>query len=226
MGERVSSYAHANPVQNATFLGLLAQVDGLLERAKVAAAEQRDGIAQSRGATALRDAIHAEVRRIYLPHIDTVADQATREQPEIQPTLRAGHDSRTVRGFRTAANAIAAAVDTHRELLVRHGLSEEIASGLGPKLKQFDEAVEEGLAGRRRHVAATAELMIIAAEIADAVNVMDGFERLRFAQDPERLAAWTSASSITAAPVVRDAAPPDGQPEGGAPAGGDVRPAA
>jgi hypothetical protein len=225
MGERVSSYAHANPVPNATFLGLLAQMDGLLERARVAAAEQRDGIAQSRGATARKDAIHSEIRRIYLPHIDTVADQAMSEQPEIQPALRAGPDSHTVRGFRTAAGAIAAAVGTHRELLVRHGLSDEIADGLGPKLKEFDQAVAQGLEGRRRHVAATAELMILAAEIVDVVRVMDGFERLRFAQDPERLAAWTSASSLTAAPVVRDT-PSDGQPEGGASAEGGVRPAA
>jgi hypothetical protein len=226
MGERVASYGHASPVQNASWLALLAQVDDLLERAKISAAAQREGIAQVRGATALRTALQAEIRGILLAHIARVADQAAGEQPEIRPSLRIGHESRTVRGFRTTASAIVASAQTHRVLLVKHGLSEDVLPRVVTKLDQFDQAVMQGVEGRRQHVAATAELQIIADELSDVVKVMNGFERLRFAEDPERLAAWTSASSVTAAPVAREEAPAEGPPEGGRPSGGDVRPAA
>jgi len=66
---------------------------------------------------------------------------------------------------------------------------------------------------------------------------MDGFQRLRFAQDPARLAAWESASNVVAdrRPAAGDTpadgvTPQGGTPGGDSPGGGslstDVRPAA
>jgi hypothetical protein len=67
-------------------------------------------------------------------------------------------------------------------------------------LDRFGEAVAQGVEARRQHVGASADLDAIADEIVQVVQVMVGFQRLRFAHDPERLAAWESASSVFAAP--------------------------
>jgi hypothetical protein len=90
----------------------------------------------------------------------------------------------------------------------------------------------QGVEARRQHVGATADLKVLGDKIAQVVEVMDGIQRLRFARDPERLAAWESASNVLAEasssePAQR--APQSGTPGSGTPGSGtpaDVRPAA
>jgi hypothetical protein len=91
---------------------------------------------------------------------------------------------------------------------------------LTTSLDQFETAVEQGSAGRLTGVGATAELMTVADEV---VKVMNGLVRLKFASQPNVLAAWESASNVFATPR------PEEQPETGTttpPIGGDVRTAA
>ena len=61
----------------------------------------------------------------------------------------------------------------------------------------------------------------VAAGIGRAVRVMDGRNRQRFAEDGQLLGSWLSASTVLGTP-----SRPDAEPEGGTPAGGEVRPAA
>ena len=120
-----------------------------------------------------------------------------------------------------------AEAQTRKELLVKYGLADTVFDGFTQALDQFDAAVEEGTQGRRTHIGASAELNALAAEVVQVVNLMDGLNRFRFAKDPEALAAWESASNVVATP--RPASEPESGPEtpqGPAPAGGEVRPAA
>jgi hypothetical protein len=118
---------------------------------------------------------------------------------------------------------MAAEAQTRKELLVKHGLADTVLESLGQAPDQFDAAVEQGSAGRRAHVGASAELDTVADEVVQVVRVMDGLNRFRFASDAERLAAWESASSVVAAPRPAAVKP---VPEGSPPEGGEVRPAA
>jgi hypothetical protein len=230
-GERVGEQAHANPGEDPRFLGLLTQLDGLNLQAKASAAAQRDGITQVRGATALKQSIQAEIRATHLPHLARVADHLAAVAPELEPALRLRGDARTIQGFLTTTNTIVAAAQAHRPLLVEHGLVESLLDDLVVRIDRFGQAVLQGVEGRRQHVGASAELQRITSEIRHVVRVMDGFQRLRFAKDPEQLAAWISASSlptpargedpVEAEPVDGGAAAP-----GSVPAAGDVRPAA
>jgi hypothetical protein len=72
--------------------------------------------------------------------------------------------------------------------------------------------VQQSAEGRRQHIGATAQLRVVADEIVRVVQVMDGFQRLRFAKDPERLAAWLGPSSVRATP--RPGEPVEPQPSG------------
>ncbi len=78
-------------------------------------------------------------------------------------------------------------------------------------------------AGRQARVGASAELAVVADDVVQVVNVMEGLNRFRFGSDPERLTAWESASNMLATP--RGGAGKPG-PAGPPAAGGEVRPAA
>jgi len=151
-----------------------------------------------------------------------VGASATQEQPEVGPTYRLRSKVRSVRGFLTAVSTMAEAARSQRELLGRHGLQDTVLDDLTAKVTAYEGAVREGAEGRLQHVGATADLRDVAEEIVRVVQVMDGFQRLRFAKDPERLAAWVSASSIRARPHAAEPevqSPPSSTPE-------PVRPAA
>jgi hypothetical protein len=97
-------------------------------------------------------------------------------------------------------------------------LVETVLEHLVQSLDQLDEAIEQAAEGRLAHVGASAELDTVADDVVQLVRAMDGMNRYRFANEPEALAAWVSASSVLATP--HPVAPP--APE----EGGEIRPAA
>ena len=50
--------------------------------------------------------------------------------------------------------------------------------------------------GRRIHIAARVELDVVSGEAVQIVRVMDSLNRVRFAGDPDLLAAWKSSSNV------------------------------
>jgi hypothetical protein len=232
MGERASENLHAVPVEDPALLALLGQLDELLKQAKESAKQQREGIARSRGATALRRQLQEEIRRTHLPHVAKVAAVAAEEQPELEPNLRGGRDIGTIRGFRTAVGTIITAAQANRDMLLKHGLAQSVLDDLVAMVDRFEQAVLQGVEARRQHVGATADLDMIADKIVQVVQIMGGIQRWRFARDPERLAAWESASSVLAAGG--SSKPAQGSPAAVTPPSGnsasetsaDVRPAA
>jgi hypothetical protein len=196
MGDRAAEFGHANPADSAAYTGLLGVLDELRSRARASAERQLEGIAQARGARALRQTLEAELHGTHLPHLVRVGASATQEQPEVGSTYRLRSKVRSVRGFLTAVSAMAEAARGQRELLARHGLQDAVLDDLAAKVTAYDEAVRQSDEGRRQHIGATVDLRVVAEEIVRVVQVMDGFQRLRFAKDPERLAAWVGASSV------------------------------
>jgi hypothetical protein len=85
-------------------------------------------------------------------------------------------------------------------VLVRHGLADTVLEGLTQALDEFDLAMRQGIAGRRAHVGASADLDLVADEAVLIVKAMDAPNRLRFTHQPELLAAWESASHVIATP--------------------------
>jgi hypothetical protein len=238
MGESASHQAHAIPTEDSSFNAALARLDALLQRAKAAAARQLEGITRSRAASAAARSLQATIRGTHLPHIGRVVELAATDKPELVPAVHQLRDSRTVSGFRTIAGAYVAVAQANQDLLVKHGLTLPVLTDLIAVLDKYDQTVALKLDARQQHIGATAELNSVADEIVQVVQVMDGFQRLRFAQDPDRLAAWESASSVLAgrrSQADADTPVEGGGADGGQPVGGspgvstpttDVRPAA
>ena len=93
--------------------------------------------------------------------------------------------------------------------MVRHGLVDSVLVSLTESLDKFDQALARGAEGRRIHIAARVELDVVSSEAVQIIRVMDGHNRVRFAGDPDLLAAWRSASNVIgpSRPAVRPEEP-------------------
>jgi hypothetical protein len=223
MGKRALEFSRAHSDGSPGYAAALARLEDRLARADQLATQQRDGILESRAATARKRDLRRTMKQAHLGHVASVAELASREEPELAQKFVLPRRANSYLAFRTAARGMEAEAENRKELLVRHGLSEPVLQALAIALDQFDTVVEQGSHARLAHVGASAELDTVADEVIQVVKVMDGLNRFRFGNDPESLAAWESASNTVATPrPTPETVSPETQP----PAGGEVRPAA
>ena len=223
MGTRALDFSRAHPDASPGYTAAVARLEERLARANELAGQQRDGLLEVRAATARKFELRHVMRQAHLAHLAQVAKIAGREVPELAEKFVFKPGTTTYLAFRTAARGMAAEAENRKEVLVQHGLVEKVLEGLVQALDQFDAAVEHGTAGRQAHVGASAELGAVADEVVQIVRVMDGLNRYRFLSDSELLAAWESASNVSATP--RSSTAKTGA-SGTPPAGGEIRPAA
>lgn len=208
MGMKVQEQSQAHPDSSAGFAAAQGTLDGALAEFDAQATQERAGTILERNATARKRDIRGMVRYTMLSHIARVAEAASKERPELARKFRLPRDNGSYQAFRTAARAMAEEAVAQKELLVRYGLSEPLLESLLKALEEFDEAMEQAAAGRRAHVGAGAKLSALAQQVKEVVRVLDGLNRFRFANDPEKLAAWESAINL-AGPSRRKAELPE-----------------
>jgi hypothetical protein len=217
MGNRVLNFSQAHPDPSAGYSAALARLEKSLDEAEVLAARQRDGINAVRSATTQKRALRRKMRRTQLLHLARVAESAAAESPELAQKFRLSREAVPYLAFRTAARGMSAEAQNQKELLIKHGLLDSVLENLAQTLDQFDQAVEQGTSGRRDHVGASAELDALAEELIQIVRLMDGSNRYRFAEDPESLAQWETASNLEWPRRTSSGTPPQG---------GEIKPAA
>ena len=220
MGSRVLEFARQHPDTSPAFTAAVARLQDRLNRAKELELQQRDGLTTVHLATARKRELRRTIRRTHLHHLRSVADVASVDEPDLVQKFSFPRQPNTYRGFQTAAGGMLAEANSRKELLLKHGLAEEVLTGLEVALDQFEVAAEQAAAGRLEHVTAKAELDRVAEEIDQIVDVMKGLVQVRFASQPQVVAAWESASNVVAAPQ------PEAKPAAGTAPTGDVRPAA
>lgn len=212
MGSRVLEFARLHPDTSPAFAAAVARLRERLQRGVQLAHQFMDGRSAVRVATTRKVELRRLIMQTHLHHLASVAEVASVEEPGLARKFVIPRDATTYRGFQTAASGLAAEAENRKDLLLKHGLAEEVLTGLQVALDQFETAIEQGAAGRLTHIGARAELDTVAEEVVQIVKVMTGLIRVRFAGQPELLAEWESASSVVAAPKTD--------------AGGEVRPAA
>jgi hypothetical protein len=223
MGGRVVKLKLPQPDGDAGYALAAAKVEELVTRGAVVAAEQLDGLIDRHAASIEKQNLRREILAGPVAHLAKVGKVAKEEQHELGSLFRFKPDASSLLAVRTTAGNMLANAETHREVLVKYGLSVPVLEEFGRLLEQFDAAVTMGDAGRAKHVGATRELQAIAAELVRTVRVMDGSNRQRFKNNPQLLGAWINASTMVRAPQ-----PSEGEDASGgstSPAG-DVRPAA
>ncbi len=220
MGRRALEFCVAHPDTEPGTATVVTRLEQLVARAEDTATAQRNGLLQVHAATLRKRELRQAMRTSPIPHLDDVGRAAAREQHELGNTFRFKPGASTYLSFLTAGRSMAAAAETHKEVLLKHGLSQSVLDEFVQVLEQFDSAIALGNEGRTAHVGATRELRGVASEIVRSVHVMDARNRQRFAQDGQLLGSWISASTVLGIPR------PATEPEGGTPVEGEVRPAA
>ena len=213
---------------SAGYVAAAARLEERLNRAEQLAQQQMDGRAETRVATGRKRELRRLITQAHLSHLANAARFASVEEPELVAKFVLPEDATSYLSFQAAARGIAAEAETRKELLLKHGVSEEVLSDLKVSLDQFETALEQGFAGRISRAGATAELVEIADEVVQMVKMMSGLIRIRFANRPDLLGAWEVATNVVATPRSepapgRDRPPAPDQPP--AP-GGESRPAA
>jgi hypothetical protein len=224
---RVVNWALAHPDDEPGFLVLLAQLQALTVRLGDVITAQRNGLIDSRASRSRKQELKREMLAVPIAHLAQIGTLAAPEVHELGKTFRFRPAATTLVAFQSAARAMLEEAQTHKEVLVKHGLSESVLVEFERMVDQFDAAMRLGAEGRMRHTAATRELETLTKEAGRLVRAMDARVRIRFRNDLPSLEAWVSARAVLGVPrPVEDAAEPP-VAEGGTPdAGGEVRPAA
>ena len=252
---RVMAWLTAHPDDEPGMSVLVVQLQALVARLTQLIGDQRDGLIESRAASARRLELEREMLAGPIAHLARIGSLAAREVHELRSLFAFRPAAATHLAFEAAVRSMLAAAETHREVLVKYGLSLSGLDQLRTSHAELEAAGELGSQGRMRHTAATRELGALTKEAATIVRAIDTRVRLRFREDRPALATWLSAKALlgtperevkehgdgrTAVPApapgpvaggstggAGDSGSGSGSPSGGTPAaGGDVRPAA
>jgi hypothetical protein len=217
MGRQSLQFSLAHPDPSPGYATMVGRLQERLDRCDVLADQQKAGLAGVAAASARKLDLRRRIDGGHLKHIVKVAQLAAIELPELAKTFVLPVRSASYLDFVSRARTIAAEAAEHRELLLKYGLVESVLDDLNASIAQFEEAVEQGTAARRQHIAASAELSTALAEAMKIITALDGVNRVRFADDPEQLVVWRNAINIVR-PVRSQGQPPAGK--------GEVQPAA
>jgi hypothetical protein len=225
---RVLSWTAAHPDDEPGFAVLLAQLQALAARMAQVITDQRNGLIDSRASRSRKQELRREMLAVPIAHLAQIGGLAARERHELGKTFRFRPTATSLVAFQSAARAMLEEAQSHKEVLVKHGLSESVLVEFEKLLGQFDSAVRLGAEGRITHTAATRELEALTKEAGRLVRAMDARNRIRFRNDLPALEQWISARTVLGTPrgTPEEAETPT-PVEGGTPdAGGEVRPAA
>ena len=198
MGARALEFGHAHSLESPGYAATMVRPEERLGRADMLATQQRDGILAVRAATLHKRELVGKMRRAHLTHLARIAEEAASELPELPQKFQLKPGKGSYRAFRTAARGMQIEAQGLRQELVKHGLVEPLLDDLGRLLDEFDAVVERGQEARRVHVGASAQLKVVADEVVRLVKALGGLNRYRFANEPDLLAQWESASSVVA----------------------------
>ena len=141
MGRRALEFCVAHPDTEPGPATVVARLEQLVARAEDTAAAQRNGLLQVHAAVGRKRELRRAMRTGPIAHLAEVGRAAAREEHELGNTFRFKPGANTYLSFRTAARGMAAAAGTHREVLLRHGLSQSVLDEFVQTLDQFDAAI-------------------------------------------------------------------------------------
>ncbi len=183
---------------DAGFNALVTELQALATRGDDVAQQQLDGMTAQAAATRRRLELRRRTLRDQARYLARVGQRTVATNAEFAGHFIMPPDQGTLSGFITAAKSLLATALTQKDLLLSAGLAATALDGLQASIDEFDDETVRQHDARHDHISARIELIGIAAECVTATKALDGYFRLQFAGNPEKLAAWRSASSVTA----------------------------
>lgn len=181
---RVLSWTAAHPDDEPGSTVLVAQLQALATRLAQVITDQRNGLIDSRASRSRKQEQRRTMLAVPIAHLAQIGALAARERHELGKSFRFKPTAESLVAFRSAARAMHEEAQSHKEVLVKHGLSESVLVEFGTVLDEFDAAVLLGTEGRMTHTAATRELDALTTEAGRLVRAMDARNRIRFRKRP------------------------------------------
>ena len=196
MGTRALEFSEAHPVDSPGYATAVQQLKEQLARAEQLGKEQERGTTEVHAATARKNELKRSIRWSQLVHLAGVAERAAKEVPGLVQKFDLPRVPNRNLGFSTVARTMVEEAQRQKDVLIKHGLVEQILDSLTESLDQFDEVVQHGAEGRRVHIGARANLEVAADEVVQIVKILNGYNRHRFITQPDLLAAWAAARNV------------------------------
>jgi hypothetical protein len=194
MAGRARDFCRTHPGQNPGHTAAIQRLEELLARAEALAQQQVAGRLAVSNAVMNKEHLRQEIHET-LGLLTVLSHVAAREKPDLaviaRPRTKLSHLA-----YLTRARVMADTCATHRALLARYGMPDDLLTHLGVALDGFEQALQEKHAGRAAHVGARAELEAVMADIMVVVGRLDALNQYHFRNDAEALAAWKSARDV------------------------------
>lgn len=211
MVARALAFIRANPDDNPVTTQVADRLSDLAQRAEILVTQQRAG---QMGVSAA-GADKAEIRATILDDIAAVtgvARVAAKEHPDLTVHRRRPRRRSDETTVLTTARVVAAEARSALEVMAPYGLTPAMLDSLTAGIAAYEAAMTRQSNSLAAQVGAGAELEAVSAAIMDVVRNLDALFRVRFRNDPERMAAWKSARNVawpgSATSVEKDPAPP------------------
>jgi len=229
MAVRVRDFCDTNPSADPSFVSVLGRLKEAINRMVALGSRQVSGLLSRHASTVNRREIRRRLRNDLLPHLRTIAQDASVEKPTLAQEFEIPTHNLSSARFHAAAKAMLDKGVAEKELLVKHGLSDKLLDDLATALAEFEASITVTNTSREDHISARAALKDGSEELLQLVDMMDGINRYRFRNDPHLMVAWDAAKHVVTGPQPKDEAPAapaaPAQP-GGTGASGEVKPAA
>jgi hypothetical protein len=166
---------------------------------------------QTQGSSGARFAFHGkgtarENLRETVTEIADIARSMIYEFPGIDLKFRLGRNL-TDAGLLAIANAFLEEAAPYKDDFIRYGLEATFIADLQAAIEAFQQSLGAPGAAIGEQVEATTELDEAVRRGMIARRILDGVVRLKYKNNPGRLAAWTSASHIEKAPESKEDEP-------------------
>jgi hypothetical protein len=175
----------------------LARLEELITRAEGLAAQQLAGLVARRGSTEQRAQVRRGLQMKLLRYLSAVGRVAAEENLELAAEFRIPRTNATNQAFVTLVQGMLAKATEQKDLLVSHGMSEQLLVDLTAALAQFEQTLEATRSALRDHVGASSDLKEVVAEMMQQVRLLDGLVRYRFGDNAELMGAWLSARNVS-----------------------------
>lgn len=193
MGESAISFCQGKPHDNALYNEALAGADAALTAAKAKYGEWIAGMGTEHISTKsidhFRDWIRTQFRKVI-----RVAEAISRKEPGFHLRFRLPKDRTADLKLIAELRAMVTAGEASQDAFLRYGLAPGFFATMREEIDRFEDLLTERKAGQAGHVGAAVVLQDLIDELMGHIDDLDAINTVRFAEDPEQMAAWKSAS--------------------------------
>jgi hypothetical protein len=194
-GARVGEFSVANPSTEPSHEAVVTKLRETLAQADGLGIQQRDGLSNAQAATSRRNQIRLRIEFGLLGPLVKVSRSAEKDAPELLGKFRFKHNA-AHKAFLIQGRSMLAAATAAKDVLLAHGLPTTLLDDLAKALNTFEAEGDLINLSRRAHIGARADLKVVVAKLSELVDVLDGFNRYRYQNDPDQLAVWNAAKTV------------------------------